>query len=176
VVVAAGCQRLGAVARHGVGGKGDDRDGAGALVLLEQAGGLPAVEHRQAEVGQDQVGQVLARGLDASSAVAGHQDLEAAPLEAVLEHADVVVVVLDVEDARHPEGLPAAPPHAGWRRASAAGHLSTVRPAPVLVPRRGAGLRRGGPAGRQRRARRLAMHRWHDGRYEEICCRPPNGG
>src|SRR5262249_19098625 len=45
VVVAAGLQRLLPVARHRVGGQGDDRDTPRGRRGLELPGGLPAVEH-----------------------------------------------------------------------------------------------------------------------------------
>jgi hypothetical protein len=67
-------------------------------VALEASRRLPAVQDRKAEVHQNQIGRRSAGDGEALLAVRGHDDLETGPLEAALEHGNVVLVVLDIQD------------------------------------------------------------------------------
>ena len=60
-VVATDGERLLAVLGHRVGGERDDGNGAGARIALDAPRRLPAVDHGQADVHQDQVWRLLVR-------------------------------------------------------------------------------------------------------------------
>src|SRR5216684_382881 len=100
-VVAARCDRLLPVARHGVRGERDHRDRAGLRGGLDPAGRLPAVQARQAHVHQDERGRLRARHRHPLLAVDRDGDLVAAPGEPTGEHVPVHLVVLDEQDLGH---------------------------------------------------------------------------
>src|SRR5207248_2896446 len=68
---------------------------------LDLAGRLPAVQHRQAHIHQNQVRRLAPGQRHALLAVAGSDDLEPAPLQPAYEDALVHFVVLDHQDLRH---------------------------------------------------------------------------
>src|SRR5262249_10025672 len=134
VVVAAGGERLLAVARHRVRGERDHGDGARFGCSLEPARGFPAVDHREAQVHDDEIGLLGFRHLDPLCAVDRDQYGEAGARQPVPEHVDVVVVVLDVEDLH---GLfLAANPVTSWRRSR-----SASGPSPPAARHRSASFR-----------------------------------
>ena len=72
---------------------------------LEMAGRVPAVDHRQAEVHQNQIRALALGGSDPLLAVMGDDHLEALSLEPSAQHVDVVFVVLDVQNLSHRAAL-----------------------------------------------------------------------
>src|SRR5262249_57392112 len=90
-----------AVAGDGVGGQGDHRDGPGGGIGAELARRLPAVQHGEAHVHEDERGRLRTGLLDALPAVHRHHDLVAPLDEPAREHVTVHLVVLDEEDLRH---------------------------------------------------------------------------
>ncbi len=106
-LVAARGNGLLALAGHRMRGHSDDRDVAGLWMSLEPSHGFPAVNNRHFEVHQNYV-RALGHGqLAALLAVVGREDLEIAKqLKPSLEHVEVVVVVLDVEQFGHDEVAP----------------------------------------------------------------------
>jgi hypothetical protein len=81
--------------------KGDDRDRPGRGVGAERPRGLPAVQHGEAHVHEDESGDLRPRLRHALPAVHRHHDLVAPPDQAAGEHVAVHFVVLDEKDLRH---------------------------------------------------------------------------
>src|SRR5262249_59948038 len=93
-VAASGARRLlGAVIR--VPGQHDDRDGPGALVVLEPACGLAAIDERQVQVHHDRIRPQLDRALERLLAVAGGFDPEAREAQEFSVQVSVTLVVVD---------------------------------------------------------------------------------
>ena len=136
VLVAARGERALAVSRHRVRGQRDHRHAGGRGRGLQPARRLPAVDHGQAQVEQDQVGRLALRHQDRLHAVGGEQHLVALALQPPRQHVAVELVVLDKQDLGHavlapPARRPArAPGEAGLsHRARAA----QSRPAATVV-------------------------------------------
>src|SRR5271156_2562312 len=101
-IVAAGGDRLLAVARHRVRGQRDDRDVAGRGVGLQAPRRLPAVDLQQVQIHQDQVGKLGRRHRDPGGPVRGAEDLVVAEhIEPQGQHVEVILVVFDVEKLAH---------------------------------------------------------------------------
>src|SRR5262245_53504031 len=100
-VVAAGGHGLLAVTRHRVSGERDDPDRSGGRVRAKRAGRLPAVEHGEAHVHEDEGGGFGPSLVDALLAVHGDDDLVASLRQTPREHVTVHLVVLDEEDLSH---------------------------------------------------------------------------
>ena len=114
VVVAAAGARLGLVALHRVRGQRDHRNVAERGVGLEPAGRLPAVDHRQRQVHQDQIGPQARRGLEPGGAVGGGHHLVVV-LKKLHEQVAVQLHVFHDQDPRH---RPIPSPPARRRRAA----------------------------------------------------------
>ena len=100
-VVAAGFTCLGLVRFHGMRGQGDDGNVTGGIVRFQSASGFPTVDFREAHIHEDEVGLLAAGHVDALLPVDGHDDGEAAALEAAREHVAVHFVVFDDKDLGH---------------------------------------------------------------------------
>src|SRR5215216_2950808 len=122
-------------------GKGNDRDGLGLRRLLELLCSLPAREHRQAQIHQDEIRFLASCRLDALLAVPGHDHLIAVLREAPAEHVDVVLVIFDVEDLRQMLSplVPLSTPAATRRQARR--DYAMISAAPSLPLLRGARAR-----------------------------------
>src|SRR6516164_4383613 len=121
-IVAAGGERLLAVAGHRVCAERDDRNVARRRIGLEAARRLPAVDLRQIEIHQDQVGPLGGSRRDPGGAIPGAENFIAAEdIEPQLQHVEIILVVLDIEQ----------PPH---RRTLA--HFWAFRVSPSSAPRR----------------------------------------
>src|SRR5262249_30931309 len=95
-----------------VRGDRDDRNMRRGRVCLDPPGGLPAVEDRQSQVHEHDVGLLGGGERDALLAVGGDENREPGPFEAAPEHVDVAVVVLHVQEL-HFAALPSAAGCAG---------------------------------------------------------------
>ena len=89
-----------AIPLHRVGRQRDHRNAGRALVRLEEARGLPAVDHRKRQVEENEVGLLLPRERDACGAVHGDEELELV-LEELDEEIAIPLEVLDDHDALH---------------------------------------------------------------------------
>ena len=81
--------------------QGDDRHEARPRVRLELPRRLPAVQHGQAHVHQDQIGRFRLGQLHAALAVHRQHDLVAFALQPAREHVAVHLVVFDQENLGH---------------------------------------------------------------------------
>ena len=97
VVVGAGVEALDARLQRVARGEHQDRD---VVALAQAAGDLHAVELRQAEVEDHQVGDERARRVERRLAVERQPDLVALQAQRALEHLRDLLVVLDDEHAR----------------------------------------------------------------------------
>src|SRR2546430_1359557 len=97
-VIAPRGERLLAVAGHRIGREGNDGNVAGLPCGLDLPRGLPAIEHRKAEIHQYDVGPLACGELHAARAVAGDHHAMPLTLQAALEDEDVVLVVFHVQD------------------------------------------------------------------------------
>src|SRR5262245_6089947 len=97
-VVAAGGGAALAIAGAGLVGQRAYRDTLGGGVGLDPPGRLLAVDVGQRDVHEDEIGLLGGRHGDALGAVGRDHDGETSAGEPVLQHVDVVVVVLDVEN------------------------------------------------------------------------------
>src|SRR5215471_8580138 len=102
VIVASGGACLAFVAAQRIGRDHDDRDLAQRRLRLELTGGLVAVQHRQLDVHQNEIGMMAGCGGERLAAVLGLEHLVADIRQHVAEDAPVVFLVLHHEDAfRH---------------------------------------------------------------------------
>src|SRR5262249_12760401 len=99
VAVAAGIARLLLIARARVGGDGDHGYRLELGNGLDAAGRLVAVDHRELDVHEDEVGLVLRRHGDALLAGHGLDHLVAGAGQEIADDGSVVLGVLDHEDA-----------------------------------------------------------------------------
>src|SRR6516162_8329743 len=121
-IVAAGGERLLAVARHCVRAQCDNRYVTRRRVGLEPPRRLPAVDLRQVQIHQDQIGPLGRRYCDPGGTIPGAEDLILAEhVEPQLQHVEIVLVVLDIEQ----------PPHGGTLA-----HFWAFRVCPSSAPRR----------------------------------------
>jgi len=71
-------------------------------VRLQAARRLPAVDLRQVQIHQDQIGPLGRRHRDPGGAIRrAHELVAAEDVEAQLQHVEIVLVVLDVEQPPH---------------------------------------------------------------------------
>ena len=108
-------------------GEHHDRDRRGRA---QAARDVEAVEARQAEVEDDQVGVVPGRGLERGRTVARDEHLEARPLEVVADELHDLGLVVDDQDRAH-GGIVRAGPEAGpaqWQRQRVAGGVAGSSP------------------------------------------------
>src|SRR5438094_955718 len=97
-----------AVFRLAVAGQGD-HDGRGRRRRLQPAGDLVAVEARQADIHQHDLGRLGAREVEPLGAVGGREDLVPVQLEERAERLAGVGVVFDEEDPGHASTVSRAP-------------------------------------------------------------------
>ena len=89
------------IAAHGIRREGNDRNILGGWIGLDPPGGLFTVNIRQGDVHENEVRLVRCSHRDALRSAGRNQDGEPSSGEPVLQHIDVVVIVLDVENL-HP--------------------------------------------------------------------------
>jgi hypothetical protein len=99
IAVASRRERLRIVAGQSVGGDGNDRNVAQVRIGLDPSRRLIAVDYRQLNVHQNEVGPALGRHRHALLAVDSLQYLETGIGEQIIENAPVVLGILDDEDA-----------------------------------------------------------------------------
>src|SRR5215469_9339372 len=99
VVVAPGEPRLLLVTTQRVGRDHDDGDRLEIGIGLDTPRRLVAVEQRQLDIHEDQVGAARLRGCHRVLAVLGFDQVEAGPGEQIMQDPSVVLLVLDHENA-----------------------------------------------------------------------------
>src|SRR5690606_36296175 len=97
-VIAPDGSRTYLVAGHGVRGERDDGNVAGPRIGFQFCRRIPAIEHRKAQIHQDDVGMFLPGSADAFGAVSGQDHPILLPFEAPAQHIATHLVVLNDED------------------------------------------------------------------------------
>ena len=101
IVVTTGIERALPVARHGVRSQRDHRNRARLRVRLDLPRRLPAINHRQAHVHQDEIGLERMRQFQTFASVRCGNGFESFPRETPRQHVAVHLVVFDHQDFGH---------------------------------------------------------------------------
>ena len=89
------------IARHGMGGQGDDRNITGRLIGFQSARGFPAINHGQAHIHEDEGRRFVGHHFQRFAAIHGDDHFKTLSGQTPGQHVSIHLIVFDEQDFRH---------------------------------------------------------------------------